>query len=462
MWWWIVAEAASAQDCPDPAAEITRAEGDALNFFLVDAANGLAGAVAAFGCHPVDDPKVLARLWNTQGVVALFGDDPEVAAASFQAAHAVDASTWNADFGPDATAAWSGVAPVTEQGALAVRNVPVGWSILLDGQPWAGAPAAATFHLVQLADASGAIRHAWKVRLAPGTSVDLAAPMDVVGETLDVGATDGARTALEAAPPNGRRADLSGWTYAWFDVGLGPAVVGWYANAWGGDVVGVGVYETRTSADVQTQFQRVWTSMRLSALDPRTHTADVELAVRWGAPGVVESYLFDPNWSSGGAPTSPTDAQFETNYLAGTVWVGARAAFNPTATVRSGLGLRLGLHGARSISLGSPSPSGIVPRVQGGGGVLGGIRVPIEGRRFGVTADGSVGVSVGKGGPFLLSQNALDARFRLASVIWVGARVDGVVEQYGYYEDAGMGDWTVIYVLPSLTLSVSGPPAAAD
>jgi hypothetical protein len=460
MWWWIVAEAASAQDCPDPAAAITRAESDALSFFLVDAASGLTNAVAAYGCRPVDDPSVLARLWNTQGVVALFGDDPDVATASFQAARAVDASTWNADFGPDATAAWSGAAPVSEEGALVVRNVPVGWSILLDGQPWSGVPASATFHLVQLADSAGAVRHAWKVRLAAGTSVDLAAPMDVVGETLDVGVTDGARTALDATAPVTRRADLAGWTYVWFDVGLGAPAVGWYANAWGGDVVGVDVYETRTSADVQTQFQRVWTSMRLSALDPRTHTADVEVAVRWGAPGTVESYLFDPNWSSGGAPASPTDEQFDTSYLAGTLWVGARAAFNPTASVRSGLGLRLGLHGARSVTLGSPAPRQIDPRVQGGGGVLGGIRVPIEGRRFAVTADGSIGVSLGKGNPFLLSQNALDLRFRLAPVLWVGARFDGVVEQYGYVGDDGTGDWTIMYALPSLTVSISGPPAA--
>ncbi len=93
---------AVAQECADPDTLIADAERDVVSFYLTDATRYADQAVAALACSAPAQPTTVARLFNALGVIRLYGGDTEGAASAFRDARAIDAETWNEDYGEQA------------------------------------------------------------------------------------------------------------------------------------------------------------------------------------------------------------------------------------------------------------------------------------------------------------------------------------------------------------------------
>jgi hypothetical protein len=145
---------ALADDCPDPAVTLGRAESDALSFFLADAEAGLAATLEAWSCGPAASPEHLGRFLRIKGLLAMYADDPEAASRAFAASKGIG-GTFHDDYGADARALWdSAESPEGEPATLQLKGLRDGEQLWVDGLP-SEPTAAPGLHLLQVAPGDG-------------------------------------------------------------------------------------------------------------------------------------------------------------------------------------------------------------------------------------------------------------------------------------------------------------------
>jgi hypothetical protein len=125
-----------AQECEDVAVLVAQAEGDVESFFLAEAESELNRAKIAYGCGPIADPEVLARLWQTEGVTRVMKGEEADSVGSFAASARVAPGVWNENYGPQMRKKYDLAVAEVGQGEsqLRLRALPKGFQVVLDGQ----------------------------------------------------------------------------------------------------------------------------------------------------------------------------------------------------------------------------------------------------------------------------------------------------------------------------------------
>lgn len=137
--------------CPDLEQAVASAESAVAELRIDDATSLLAEAERALECEWAD-PLQLARLWNAEGVLAVYEGDEAASGMSFAAARRVAPSMFGAHYGSKMKARWEAAEQPSTTGEVSLDEpLPEGAEARVDGTPQ-GAPwqLATGLHVVQV------------------------------------------------------------------------------------------------------------------------------------------------------------------------------------------------------------------------------------------------------------------------------------------------------------------------
>jgi len=203
--------------CDDPEALVAKVETAVGEARLELAQETLKRLEVSFGCSPVVDASLLARMWLAEGVLAYFNGDVESTKLSFGAARGVAPNVWDENYGADLRSIYDGVVVEQIKGEIRLASPAEGYVISVDGvQTELPISVSPGLHLVQIGSSPVASSFGQIVYVMPEDSLVLDPQLEALVVVSEV-----SKPSTDRPPAKNRTFLITG--AAVFGAGLGMA-----------------------------------------------------------------------------------------------------------------------------------------------------------------------------------------------------------------------------------------------